>query len=132
MLEKLLGLAMLGSSLANVTLLHRFLSRVVVVVALTIISALFTGVLFLAALYGVYYALTYYGLAPQAAVSLIAIFVVLVTALLIAVMANQLQKIREIPHSLPSSGLPSFSQLGGITEAFIDGLLYHPRGNKTH
>lgn len=125
MFEKLMGIATVGSALANVTLLHRFLSRFVVVVAFTVISALLTGAILIALFYEAYWELTEHGLASDVAVGALTILAIFLTALFAWLTLAHLRRLRGTPNILQQH-FPAFSHLGGIVDAFVDGLLDSP------
>jgi len=125
MFEKLMGIATIGSALANVTLLHRFLAKAVVVVALTVISALLTGAVLIALFYEAYWELTQHGLASDVAVVVLTIFAIVLTASFIWVTLAHLGRLRGGPNILQQH-FPAFSHLGNIVDAFVDGLLDRP------
>ncbi len=123
MLGKLLSIATVGSTFANVALLRRFLSGVTGVVALVVVSAIMGCVILVAGLAAAYFGLIHYGLDPYAAALTIAVFMLLIMGLLIGLTAVRLRHLRELPYHDMYQELPSLSRVAGITDAFLDGLL---------
>jgi hypothetical protein len=128
MLEKLLGLLSIGSSFASLSILHRFLSQLAIVLALILVSSLMAGALIIGAFYGLYTALVYDGLTRLMAASVVSALALGITLLFISLTVREVRKLRRLPSS--SSGIhskfPSLSSLSGIAEAFVDGLLGRP------
>jgi len=119
-LDKLLGLAGMGSTIANVTLLKRLLSQVIIIVALTAISSLMTGAILIAGFYGLYLALLHYGTDPTAAIF---ITVGMALALTAAVAGFAVFRWRQMHEASHETGGASLGRIGQIADAFIDGLL---------
>lgn len=133
MLEKLLGLATIGSTFASVSLLHRFLSRLALLLALVIISALMTGVLLIGIFYGIYCLLTAYGSSPEAALMIVGGLVFALTATLVFVTLHQMRCIKSLQPSPFKQTFPGLNFVGGIAEAFLDGLhSHHSHSEKKH
>jgi uncharacterized BrkB/YihY/UPF0761 family membrane protein len=116
--------------LANVSLLHRFLSKIVIVVALTIVSAFMSGVVIVGLLWGTYWELTYHGVAPDTAATIVFALAILVTATFIGFTLSYARQLREPPRLLHQH-FPGLAQLGGIADAFITGLLERPSPPKS-
>jgi hypothetical protein len=131
MLEKLLGLATIGSTFASVSLLHRFLSRLAIVLALTIISALMAGVLLIGMFYGLFCLLTAYGLTHATSLILVGMLVFILTAALVLVTLQQLRQIKSLQPSPFKQTFPSLSYIGSIAEAFMQGLSTHSKTERT-
>lgn len=127
MLEKLLGLATIGSTFASVSLLHRFLTRLATVLALTIISALMTGVLLIGVFYAIYLGLTTNGLTHEAALLIVGALVLALTAGLICITLRQLHIIKSLQPSPMKQTFPGLSFVGSIAEAFLDGFSCHTK-----
>ncbi len=132
MLEKLLGLATIGSTYASLSLLHRFLVRLVAVLALTIISALMTGVLLMGLFYGLYCALISYGLVPDAAIILVGILMFVLTASLVCATISQIKKIRGLHPSPLYANLPGYSLISSLLESFMEGFSNHQHDDHHH
>lgn len=130
MLEKLLGLATIGSTFASVSLLHRFLMRLAIVLALTIISALMAGALLIGLFYGLYSVLTSYGLSPDAALVVVGILILIITASLITFTMYQLRMIKNLQPSPLRSTFPGFSFISELGESFLEGFSKAPHRDK--
>jgi len=133
MLEKLLGLATIGSTFASISLLHRFLSRLAILIALIIVTSIMTGVLLAGIFYGIYEGLTYYGLTHDAALLLVAALVLILTASLFGLTLSRIRQLREIAPSPVNQTFPSLGHIAAVAEAFVDGFLTrqpHPHGKK--
>ncbi len=125
MLEKLFGLASLGSTFASVSLLHRFLSKLIVIFALTIISSIAAGILLIALFYAFYCLLNYYGLDPYASLAIVSFLLLAVTVMLACVTAEKIKNLRQFPPSTMRQNFPSFNHVEKIVVAFFDGFLSH-------
>ncbi len=117
--DKLLGLAGMGSSIANVSLLKRFLSGITVVLALTAISSTMIGMIAIVGFYGLYVALIHYGLEHSAAVVMVVSLALIVAGTLATMAAIRWRELREMPRIIES---PLLSQVGKLAEAFMNGL----------
>jgi len=124
-ISKLLGVATLGSTLASVALLRRFLSGVTSVVALVIVTAIMGCVLLLGALGAAYLGLVHYGLDPYVAALTVAAFMFLVVATLMGFTIIRLRHLRELPYHDLHPEIPNLSRISDIANAFMDGLLNH-------
>lgn len=125
MIGKLMGLASIGSSLANIALLQRFLGDIVSIIALTILSAMMTAMLLIGCFYGAYAGLTDYGLNPVVASVTVAGIALLLTALLIGLTVRKLRQLHELPKHL-RAGIPPFSRTGTIVHAFLEEFMKQP------
>lgn len=120
--DKLLGLAGVGSTIANISLLRRFLSGVAVVIALTAISSTMAGMLLIAGFYALYLSLIHHGLDPTIAAVTIG-GVALIIVIVLAVMAvMRWYQLRDMPRLLHVES-PLIDQASKLAEAFISGLL---------
>ena len=93
MFGKLIGLLSIGSSVANVALVRRFLEGIVGAIALTILSAIMAGALLVGGLYGLYMGLTRHGLDPDAALITMGAISVLLTATLVGLALTRLRQL---------------------------------------
>jgi hypothetical protein len=117
-----MGLASIGSSLANVSLLHRFLEGIISLIALTIVSAMMAGMLILTGLYGIYVVLTRYGLTPDAALVTIIALGLAITLALVSLTYARLRHLRSLPELiLPRNFLP-LARTARLTQAFMEGF----------
>jgi hypothetical protein len=127
MISKLMGLASIGSSVANVALLQRFLEGIIGIIALTIVSAMMAGMLVVSGFYAAYVGLMHYGLDPDAAGVTIILLACIATLSLIGWVVWQLRNLRELPrHALPHGLPPVMARATDMAQAFIEGFL-HPR-----
>ena len=120
--DKLLGLAGMGSTIANISLLRRFLSGVAVVIALTAISSTIAGMLLIAGFYALYLSLIHHGLDPSLAALTVgggALIIVIVLAIFAVLRWYEL---REMPRLLYME-TPIISRASKLADAFINGLL---------
>ena len=130
MLGKLMGLATLGSGLANVRLLQRFLSGVATVIALTIVSAILVGMLLVSAFIGAFFLLTHLGLDPVAAGILVLVTVFIAIGSCVALTVIRIQELRDIPNQTLNFDLPGMSSVIGIVEAFVHGFASHIKSHQ--
>jgi hypothetical protein len=121
-MDKILGIAGMGSTLANVSMLRRFLTGVTVVIALTAVSSTMAGMIIIVALYGLYLALMHHGLDPQAAVIAVSAFAVIITALLATLAFVRWRQLKDMPHFM-NSETSIASQVHQLVDAFVGGLL---------
>ena len=129
-MNKLMDLASIGSMLANVTLLRRFLTDVTGVIALTVLSALMGSLLVAASLCGIYIGLTHYGLDPVAGLFTVIALAFLLTAGLALATVRRVRMMREFSyHGLPQDVAPPISRLGSIANAFFEGLTARHTGS---
>ena len=127
MLSKILGAATVGSALASVGLLHRFLSGIASIVMLSVVGAFMICVLLASGFYMAYSSLVFYGLDPYVAGITMAAIAFFITVILVALMIGQIHRLRELPyhHLSPNgAGLPDVSHIVG---AFVDGFLNHKK-----
>jgi len=122
MFGKIMGLATLGSGLANIRLLQRFLSGIATVVALTVISAILVGMLLTAAFIGLFFLLTHFGLDPVAAGILVIAGAVLLVGLFVALTVARINELRDLPNRSLNFDLPSLAKITDIFESFIGGF----------
>jgi hypothetical protein len=120
-IDKLLGIAGVGSTLANISLLKRFLSGVSTVIALTALCSTMVGMILIVALYALYLALIHHGLEPQAALFTAAGMAVVVMAGLALAAVMRWRELRGMPEMLLQPA-PVISKVGEIADAFITGL----------
>lgn len=124
MIGKLLGVATVGSTLASVGLLNRFLLGVTNMVILAIVCAFMLCALLAGGFYMAYLCLVHYGLDPYVAGIALGIVALFVTIALITLTISQIRQMREL---LPSRQLHRYasglSDLGHVADAFIEGFL---------
>ncbi len=122
MLDTLLGLAGVGTTIANVSLVRRFLSGIALVVALTAAGGVMTGIFMAAMLYALYLSLVRHGLDPVIAAVMIGGFALVIIALLGTFAAMRWYQLREIPNLLYPEK-PFFARAGKIADAFMNGFI---------
>ncbi len=123
MIEKIMSVVSIGGTVANVALLQRFLSGVTVVVALTVISAFMIG-LMLTGLFGaLYFCLVHYGLLPEIAALMVALFALLMTITLAVIVILRVKHLRGLPSQMLRKDLSSLAPLGEVLESFINGFM---------
>ncbi len=127
MLGKLLGVATVGSALASVGLLHRFLSNIVTIVILSIVSGFMLSVLITGGFYLAYLGLVHYGLDPCVAGITVGIMIFLVTAALVIFVIARLRQMRDLMHSSSHSHGADLLDMGNVVIAFIEGFLNHKK-----
>ena len=123
MLGKLLGVATVGSTLASVELIHRFLSGITKIIVLAIVSAFMLCALVISAFIVFYFSLVHYGLDPYVAVITIGAVAVFITTTLVLVTIDQTRQLRDLPHFSLCNFKNDLPDIGHIIRAFIDGLL---------
>jgi hypothetical protein len=126
MIGKLLGAASVGSTLAGIGLLHRFLSDVASIIFLAIVSAFMLCAVLTGCIYMVYLYLVRSGLDPYAAGVTIGIVALLVATLFVVLTIGQIRQLRELPYRGLHRYKSGLSDVGHVADAFIDGFL-NPR-----
>lgn len=122
-IDRLLGLAGMGSTIANISFLKRFLSGVAVVVALTAVSSTILGMLLVAGLYALYISLVHHGLDPAVA-ALTASGIALAIVIALAVLAiMRWYQLRDMPRLFDNMEAPIINRVSRLADAFISGLL---------
>jgi hypothetical protein len=127
--NKLLGLATVGSTLANVTLLHRFLSAATTIVTLTVLSACMCCILLAGGFYAVYAGLIHYGIEPYTAALAVGALVVVLTVVIVTLTIYRVKRLRELPYYSGPRHMPQLSHIQSAAHAFMDGLL-NPRPSR--
>src|SRR5690242_11676755 len=123
MISKLVGLASMGGTFANVKMLQKFLAGITGVIAWTVIGALMAGAVILFAFYGVYVGLVYAGMTSNAAVITIFFLLLLLTMFFAGMAVLKLQQLREMPYYVVRHNMPpAVHRVGGVVNAFLDGL----------
>jgi MFS superfamily sulfate permease-like transporter len=120
--DRLLGLAGMGSTIANISMLKRFLSGIAVVIALTAISSTMAGMLLIAGFYALYLTLIHHGLDPSLAALTVgggALTIVIVLAIWAVLRWYEL---RDMPRLLYTEA-PLIHRATKLADAFINGLL---------
>ena len=121
LIGKLLDITSVGGTMAGVVLLQKLAARLVIVVALTIITSLMIAMLMAAGFYIIYTSLVFYGLVPQAALLVTCGLGLVTTFVLIVLTAFYVRQIRNLHrHLLPAKPLAEIQKLA---EVFIEGFL---------
>jgi len=127
MIDKLLGAATAGSTLAGVGLLHRFLSGIASIVILSIVSAFMLCALLAVSFCMAYLSLVHYGLDPYAAGIAVGIAAFCITLALVAASMQKLRQLGSLSHPILQRYGTNWPDIGKIADAFIDGLLNHKK-----
>jgi len=127
-INKLLGLASVGSTIANVSLLQRFLTDVTAVVALTAVAGTMLGAIVILGFYGLYLGLIAHGLDPQTAFIAVSVLALVVIALVTTIAVMRWRHLRATPHNILSLDTPIVAQVGRLVDSFLAGLM----GPETH
>lgn len=124
-IDTVIRMAGVGNAIVHVSVLKRFLSVVVMVVALVAISSILAGAMIVAAFYGLYLSLMHYGIDQR-----IAVFSIAALALLIMGGLSLLAYIRwKQLHAMPDfEEIPIIGRVSSIADSFIDGY----RGRRSH
>jgi len=123
MIGKLIGVATVGSTLASVGLLHRFLSGIAKIVILSVISAFMLCALMAGSFYMAYFFLVHYGLDPYAAGITVGIAASLITLALVVLTIIQFRQLHDLTHRSLHPYRAGFPEIGNVAHAFIDGFL---------
>jgi len=126
MLDKLIGLTTIGSTLAGLTMLQRFLAGVTGVLALTVVSALMSGLILMGGFITAYFTLVHYGVEPMLAALTVTSATCMVTALLIIFTLIKVRRLKEMSQHHLYRDVPSLAHIGDIASAFIKGLKASP------
>jgi len=128
MFEKLLSLMTISSTIISAAAARRFLSRLVVVLALTVVGAVLASAVIIMALCGVYCGLMALGLGMGWA---IAITILLSLSSLLGVGLAVRYHLQRLKQSLPRNVgdyIPPMSSIVTVVEAFIAGLTGRKQG----
>lgn len=127
MISKILGVASVGSSLAGLGMLHRFLQSLMHIMVLTLISAFVLSLVFVSALSIIYFCLVYYGINPTIAGAGLAIIAFFVTSGLLVVTVNRLRCLRESSFCGLHKEEKNWPDVIGLAGAFVDGFVNHKK-----
>jgi uncharacterized membrane protein YczE len=123
MIGKLLGIATVGSTLAGVSLVHRFLFDAVGIIILTIITAFMFCILLAGGFCIAYFGLVHYGLDPYVAGMTVGLVAFIITAVLIMLTANKLNQLRDLTHHSLNPAKLGLLEVSNAALAFVDGFL---------
>lgn len=123
MINKLLGVASVGSILASANIMHRFLSSMAKIMVLAIVCGFMLCALIVGFFAVLYFSLVHYGLDPTAAAMGLGATALLLTVTLMAAITHQLRRFGDhSAYSMPKSR-SDWPDLGNIANAFLDGFL---------
>jgi len=122
MLGKIFGMVTVGSTLASVGLLHRFMMATAQMMILVIICAFLLCASLASVFYIFYFCLVQFGIAPLMAGVALGVVTLLVTIALAVFTSYQLQRLRNM-HSRYLSRGNNGIDLSHVAMAFIDGFL---------
>lgn len=118
---RFLGMRLNRNSMDRGSLLQKFLMRVALALALTVVSGFMFGVLLIGAFCASYFGLISAGLAPHVALGLLSGIAFIITCLLAAGTIFCLRQLK--PQDLMRQEIPILSKAEGIVGAFAEGLL---------
>lgn len=126
MISNLLGIASVGSGLANTNLIRRCLSSLAKIMVLAIVCGFLFCALIVGGFVALYFSLANYGFDPVSVRIALGIVAILLTVTLTVMTMRQLRCFRDnLAYGLPKVQ-SAWPDLGNIANAFIDGFL----GNK--
>jgi ABC-type multidrug transport system fused ATPase/permease subunit len=123
MIGKILEMMTAGSALASVGALHRFMSSIVSIVILTLLTAFLLCVLIGTSIAMGYLALVHFGLDPFAAAMVIGLIAFLIASTAIGVIIAKIQKLRNLSSTPVASMKTGVVELSDMLDAFVDGFL---------
>ncbi len=121
--SRVLGLLTLGRALKEGPIIKKLISQITVVIALTALSAMMIGVLFVCALYGIYRAFLYAGVGNDPAIVYTILVAVIITTIIIACTVSAFKKLHKLAKKMNDAGSPITSKARNIAGSFIDGLM---------
>jgi hypothetical protein len=121
-IEKVIGVAGMGTTIANASLLKRFLSDMTMVVALTAISGTMVGMILIVGFYGLYLTLMHNGLQEVAAILTVGGIVLVIAATLAGMAYSRWRQLHDLPGNMLEES-PIISNLSKLAESFMDGLM---------
>jgi hypothetical protein len=113
----------MGSAVANISLLKRFLSGIAVIIALTAVGSTILGMLLIAGLYALYISLIHHGLDPAVAALTASGIALAVVIALATVAIMRWYQLRDMPRLFEGMEAPIIGRVGRLADAFIAGLL---------
>ncbi len=113
--------AALQHPVIDTQLLQHFLTRLVGLVALTILGAFMCCLVIAGLLFGLYDLLVFYGLLPGVALVIVLAIAMLITGIIVAVTMRRLQQLRDLS-LMPKRDMRQQDMTGGIIRAFLDGF----------
>jgi hypothetical protein len=127
MIGKLLGVATVGTTVASVGLMHRFLSGMAKIMVLAIVSAFMVCAMLASVFTMTYFCLVHYGLDPYVAGITLGIVALFLTIALVMVTVDQIRHLRDLSHFSLRKFRSDWPDIGNIASAFIDGFLDHKK-----
>jgi len=122
-IDRLLGIATAGASIAKARLVQRFIKDLANVITLAIATGFMVGAFLIGGFYLVYQWLIRSGLDPYAAQILIGLVSAVVVLILFGMTASYLQRLRSIPGQIIQGEFPLSGRLNRLVDSFLDGLL---------
>ena len=123
MLGKLIGMVTVGSTVAGVGLVHRFLVATAQIMVLVIISSFMLCASLASLLYIVYFCLVQFNVAPQWAGIFVGLFALIVTGGLVALTISQFRELRNFHLRHFQIRDNPLHEVSHIAAAFVDGFL---------
>ncbi len=121
-LGSLLGLLTLTRPTINGPVFREFLSGVVAVVGLTVVTGMMGGTLLVCGMYMVLQAFIHNGMNADAALITTALITLVIFGVLVAITRNQLARLLDMPKSLVQHEYPVPDQISTLAKSFMDGL----------
>ena len=121
-MEKLLAIAGLGQKVYGRWLFQHLLSGIIVVVGLTIVTAIMVSATLIGSLIAAYYMLLQHGTEPYLAMIIIGVSGVLTIVILVLLTLASLYHLRQMPRTLLEKS-PLTSGVMATLNAFTDGLM---------
>jgi hypothetical protein len=126
-LDKLIGLATVGSSISSAYQLKRLMPKIVKAVVLAVLTSMMAMFLAAACLGAFYLGLVNAGYDPLEAMLIIGGLLLLVTLAFLGLTLKHFFVVRENMHHVLRPKIPIASSVQDIIEAFLDGFLSKPK-----
>lgn len=123
MISKLLGIANIGSLLANTGIMHRFLSSMAKIIVMAIVCAFTLCALLAGVVVMLYFVLVSYGFDPAAVIVTLGAAALILMVTLALATTHHLRRFRDHSAYIFPSAHSKWPDLGNIANAFIDGFL---------
>lgn len=122
-LQKLLAIAGVVRSVYGRFVIQHLLSQAVIVIGLSIVSAILVSVLLIGGFVVAYHALLNHGLTVEQAALAVAGLITLLTALSISQTFRAVRRMRNMPHNMVSNKSPISLRAGEVVDSFLEGFL---------
>jgi len=122
MIGKLLDVLTVGSTVVNVTLLHRFMTGIASIVMLAVVSAFILCAILVGGFTLAFFGLVHYGLDPYAAGITLGILGLVAACAMIVITRARIRFLLELPSNNLSRHGHLLSDVNPIIDAFIEGL----------